>query len=62
MGTPAALGRHYHILDGRERFVAMLEAMARGDGAEERRLEDACPRGAYLQDDPAYRTRMHPCR
>ncbi len=55
----ATLSKHYDLLDGRERFVAMLEAMARGDTAEEQRLEDSCPRGVYEQDDPAYRTRMH---
>ncbi|MDB5295632.1 MAG: hypothetical protein JWO31_1615 [Phycisphaerales bacterium] len=33
--------------------------MARGDAAEEQRLDDGCTRGTYEQDDPAYRTRMH---
>ena len=55
----ATLSKHYDALSGAERFAAMLEAMARGDTAEERRLEDSCPRGVYEQDDPAYRKRMH---
>ena len=57
--STATLARHYDALSGAERFAAMLEAMARGDTAEEERLEDSCPRGVYEQDDPAYRKRMH---
>jgi hypothetical protein len=57
--STATLSRHYEVLTGAERFTAMLEAMARGDAAEEQRLEDSCPRGVYEQDDPGYRTRMH---
>jgi hypothetical protein len=56
--TTNSLARHYDLLDGRERFVAMTEAMARGDKAEEDRLDDACPRRACTVDDPAYRQRM----
>jgi hypothetical protein len=55
----AKLGKHYEALGGAERFVAVIEAMARGDEEEERRLEDACPRGTYEMDEPAYRKRMH---
>jgi len=57
VGT-AKLQKHYSLLDGRERTVAVLEAMARGDAAEEERLDDACPRGTYEVDDPSYRRRM----
>jgi hypothetical protein len=62
--TTSSLARHYDLLDGRERFVAMTEAMARGDEAEEDRLDDSCPRRAYTVDDPPYRQRMrvaHTC-
>jgi hypothetical protein len=59
MPAPAAkLSRHYDALSGAERFVAAIEAMARGDEEEERRLDDACPRAAYTIDEPAYRDRM----
>jgi hypothetical protein len=54
----AKLGKHYEALGGAERFVAVIEAMARGDEAEERRLDDACPRAAYTIDEPGYRDRM----
>jgi hypothetical protein len=54
----AKLGKHYEALGGAERFVAVIEAMARGDEEEERRLDDACPRAAYTIDEPAYRKRM----
>jgi hypothetical protein len=56
--TTASLARHYYLLDGRERFVAVTEAMARGDKAEEDRLDDTCPRRACTVDDPPYRQRM----
>jgi hypothetical protein len=58
MVTTTTLSRHYDLLEGDERFVAVIEAMARGDREEEVRLDDACPRKAYQIDDPAYRKRM----
>ena len=52
------LSRNYAQLDGKERFVLLLEAMARKDEAEADRLEDSCPRLVYRQDDPEFRDRM----
>jgi hypothetical protein len=54
----AKLSKHYDTLSGAERFVASIEAMARGDAAEEERLDESCPRRSYEIDEPAYRRRM----
>jgi hypothetical protein len=54
----AKLSKHYESLSGAERFVAAIEAMARGDSAEEERLDASCPRRSYEIDEPAYRRRM----
>jgi hypothetical protein len=54
----AKLSKHYQALSGPERFVAVIDAMARGDLDEDRRLDDACPRVLREVDDPAYRSRM----
>jgi hypothetical protein len=59
MTAMRSIAKHYDQLDGPERFVAMLEAMARGDEEEDKRLDDACPRGTYVIDEPSYRSRMH---
>ena len=48
------LARHYQHLKARERFLLVLEALARGDKQEARRLNDTCPRAPYIIDDPAY--------
>ena len=53
-----AFAKHYSLLSGSERFVAMMEAMARNDETEMGRLDDSCPRAEYTIDDPAYRERM----
>jgi hypothetical protein len=67
MGTPMrtgvapvadALSRNYAVLTGPERFVLMLEAMARGDEAEADRLDDTCPQLNYRMDDLEFRDRM----
>jgi hypothetical protein len=59
MPAPTAkLSKHYDALSGAERFVAAIEAMARGDAAEEERLDASCPRRSYEIDEPAYRRRM----
>ena len=59
MPAPTAkLSKHYESLSGAERFVAAIEAMARGDAAEEERLDASCPRRSYEIDEPAYRRRM----
>ena len=52
------LSRNYEQLKGDERFVLLLEAMARKDEAEADRLEDTCPRLLYRQDDVEFRDRM----
>lgn len=49
---------HYDTLTGAERFALVIEAMARGDRAEERRLDDACPLVHYRAEDEQYRGRM----
>jgi hypothetical protein len=52
------LSRNYDQLKGDERFVLLVEAMARKDDAEADRLEDSCPRLVYRQDDLEFRDRM----
>ncbi|HEX8913564.1 MAG TPA: hypothetical protein VF796_14490 [Humisphaera sp.] len=58
MSATKTIARHYDTLDGPERFVACIEAMARGDHAEDKRLDDGCPRRVCEVDDPEYRSRM----
>ncbi|HEX8915889.1 MAG TPA: hypothetical protein VF796_26280 [Humisphaera sp.] len=58
MTATKTIARHYDALDGPERFVACIEAMARGDHEEDKRLDDGCPRKVCEVDDPAYRSRM----
>src|SRR4051794_29476252 len=50
--------RHYGTLSRAERFTLMIEAMARGDRVEERRLDDACPTVEYRGEDEHCRGRM----
>ena len=52
------LSRNYAQLEGHERFVLLVEAMARKDEAEADRLDDTCPRLSYRQDDAEYRDRV----
>ena len=56
--TTNAMSQHYGTLSGQERFTLMIEAMARGDRAEERRLHDSCPMLHYRAEDEQYRGRM----
>ncbi len=50
--------RHYHTLSPHERFVLLIEAMARRDDAEADRLEDTCPHFTFRGEDQAFRDRM----
>ncbi len=45
------LGKLYDRLTPEERFKLDVEAMARGDSEESRRLVDTCPRRAYTMTD-----------
>jgi hypothetical protein len=49
-----ALGKLYERLTPEERFILDVEAMARGDKEESRRLVDTCPRRAYTMTDVAF--------
>ena len=46
-----ALGKLYDRLTPEERFTLDIEAMARGDSEESRRLVDTCPRRTYTMTD-----------
>jgi hypothetical protein len=50
--------KHYDTLSPHERFVLMIEAMARKDEVECDRLEDSCPRLTYRAEDAEFRDRM----
>jgi hypothetical protein len=49
-----ALGKLYDRLTPEERFALDVEAMARGDEEESRRLVDTCPRLGYTMADLAF--------
>jgi hypothetical protein len=49
-----ALGKLYDRLTPEERFALDVEAMARGDEEESRRLVDTCPRLGYTMTDLAF--------
>jgi hypothetical protein len=51
-------GQHYNTLTPHERFVLLVEAMARKDEAEADRLEDTCPQFTFRGEDQAFRDRM----
>jgi hypothetical protein len=48
------LGKLYDRLTPEERFRLDVEAMARGDSEESRRLVDTCPRYTYTMTDPGF--------
>ena len=48
------LGKLYDRLTPEERFKLDVEAMARGDTEESRRLVDTCPRRTYTMNDPGF--------
>ena len=50
--------QHYKSLTSHERFVLLVEAMARRDDAEADRLEATCPQYLYRAEDQAFRDRM----
>src|SRR5688572_28050230 len=50
--------KNYEQLTPHERFVLMVEAMARGDEVECDRLEDTCPQKVYRREDAEFRDRM----
>jgi hypothetical protein len=54
-----ALGQLYDRLTPEERFRLDVEAMARGDEEESRRLTDTCPRRTYTMNDVAFSGRWH---
>jgi hypothetical protein len=49
-----ALGKLYERLTPEERFALDVEAMARGDEEESRRLVETCPRHTYTMTDVAF--------
>ncbi len=51
------LGKLYDRLTPEERFKLDVEATARGDEAESKRLVDTCPRREYLQNEAAFTER-----
>jgi hypothetical protein len=52
------LGKFYDRLDPDERFRLVLEAAARGDEEEIKRLRDTCPRETYTAIDIAFTDRI----
>ena len=56
LGSTAGLYDHF---SPQERLVLLLEAMARGDEAEARRLRSSCPRKDYRGPDAAFDDRFH---
>ena len=48
----------YETLTPQERVIASIEAMARGDAAERKRLMQSCPQKKYLMADAAYTDKM----
>jgi hypothetical protein len=54
MSNKNALGKLYDRLTPEERFSLDVEAMARGDEEESRRLVDTCPRHNYTMTDLAF--------
>jgi hypothetical protein len=54
MSGKDALGKLYDRLTPEERFTLDVEAMARGDEEESRRLVDTCPRRYYTMTDLAF--------
>jgi hypothetical protein len=55
---PSELSRHYQALSPRERFVLLVQAMARPDEREADRLQDTCPLFTYRAEDAEFRDRM----
>jgi hypothetical protein len=54
MSGKDGLGKLYDRLSPEERFALDVEAMARGDEEESRRLVDTCPRLGYTMTDVAF--------
>jgi hypothetical protein len=48
------LGKLYDCLTPEERFRLDVEAMARGDKQESRRLTDTCPRRTFTMNEPGF--------
>jgi len=53
------LGKFYDAFTPAERFQLVIEALARGDEQEVRRLVRSCPHHTYTIIDAAYTDRMH---
>lgn len=56
------LGKLYDRFDSEERFRLTLEALARGDEQEAKRLSGSCPLRTYTMKDVAYSDRLHASR
>jgi hypothetical protein len=56
------LGKLYDRFDPEERFRLTLEALARGDEQEAKRLSGSCPLRTYTMKDVAYSDRLHASR
>lgn len=58
MKTNGHLHRYYGRLTPAERFRLTVEARARSDASEERRLVESCPRKTYTETDFAFAGRL----
>jgi hypothetical protein len=58
----SGLGKLYDRLTAEERFRLDVEAMARGDEADSRRLVDTCPRREYRMNEVAFTSRWSTAR
>ncbi len=56
------LGKLYDRFDPEERFRLTLEALARGDEREAKRLSESCPLRTYMIKDLAYCDRLRASR
>jgi hypothetical protein len=54
----AIKAKDYETLTGPERFQLLIEAMAREDEVECKRIEDSCPTYVYRCEDAEFRERM----
>ena len=59
MSNHNGLGKLYDRLTPEERFRLDVDAMARGDEEESRRLTDTCPRRSYTMNEVGFSGRWH---
>ena len=61
-GKLNSIQKNYHTLTAHERFLAVLEAHARGDELEIMSLVNTCPRCHYSASEQPYRARLDAAR